>query len=212
MNVREITTPKSGKVLTVNCDPEVMRILEVNLTHANLEVISAGSGAAALRKVYTEKPDIILLDPTLPDMDGMEICQQLKKSQHSSHIPVILIGGKSRSKHKTAAVVDGAIHNITKPFDPKEVVALVQAYLKQKERTENINPLSGLPKSRVRFSRLAIYSEKVYFRLGIHSNSVFPAAPTGYNVLWGSPRARALGSPYFSTPIINWNLAIVTNN
>jgi diguanylate cyclase (GGDEF)-like protein len=144
MSVCGITTSKAGKVLAVNCDPEIIRILEVNLTHANLEVISAENGAVALLKAYTEKPDIILLDPSLPDVDGMEFCQRLKKSQHSSHIPVIIIGAKNRNKYRTVTV-DGAIHDITKPFDPQEVVALVQAYLKRKERSENINPLTGLP-------------------------------------------------------------------
>jgi diguanylate cyclase (GGDEF)-like protein len=144
MNIRGATTPKAGKVLTINRDPEVIRILEVNLTHANLAVISADNGAAALRKAHTEKPDVILLDPALPDMDGLEVCQRLKESQHSNHIPVILIGAK-RSKYKTIMAVDNAVQNIPKPFDPKEVVTLVQAYLRRKERTENINPLTGLP-------------------------------------------------------------------
>jgi diguanylate cyclase (GGDEF)-like protein len=144
MNVRGATPPKAGKVLTINRDPEVIRILEVNLTHANLDVISADNGASALRKVHTEKPDVILLDPALPDMDGLEVCQRLKESQHSNHIPVILIGAK-RSKYKTIMAVDNAVQNISKPFDPKEVVTLVQAYLRRKERKENINPLTGLP-------------------------------------------------------------------
>jgi len=144
MNVRGAITPKAGKVLAINRDPEVIRILEVNLTHANLDVISADNGAAALHKVHTEKPDVILLDPALPDMDGLEVYQRLKESRYSNHIPVILIGAK-RSKYKTITAIDSAVQNITKPFDPKEVVTLVQAYLRRKERAENINPLTGLP-------------------------------------------------------------------
>ncbi len=144
MSLPRITTPKIGKVLTINRDLEITRILEVNLAHANLEVISADSGADALRKAHTEKPDVILLDPALPDMDGLEVCRRLKESQHSNHIPVILICAK-KGKYKNITGMDGAVHYITKPFDPKEVVALVQSYLRRKERAENINPLSGLP-------------------------------------------------------------------
>ena len=134
-----------GKVLSVNSDPEVSRILEVNLTHANLDVISAQSGAEALSKINTEKPDIILLDPDLPDVDGIEICQQLKESPQTVHIPVILINAKTQRKARTVMAADSANHHIAKPFDPKEVVALVLACLKRKEQAENINPLTGLP-------------------------------------------------------------------
>lgn len=138
------TTQKAGKVLTVNSDHEVTHILEVNLTHANLEVISAQSGAEGLRKACTEKPDIILLDPALPDIDGIEICRQLKRSPKTSHIPVIFIGAKTPRKNRTVKDMEGADHYINKPFDPKEVVALVRGYLTRKERMKNLNPLTGL--------------------------------------------------------------------
>lgn len=143
-SVHGISTRKAETILAVNSDPEVIRILEANLTHANLKVISAQSGAEALGKVYTDKPDIIIIDSDLPDIDGIEICQQLKESQHTSHIPVILISDKNQKKSATTKVLNDANHYITKPFDPKEVVAVVQTYLKQKERAENINPLTGL--------------------------------------------------------------------
>ncbi len=144
-NVHGITTQKAGKVLAVIGDPEVIRILEVNLTHANLEVVSTQDGAEALSKVNTEKPDIVIIDAALPDIDGSEICQQLKESPQTSHIPVILISAKNHRKSRTNKAVNGANHQITKPFDPKDVVALVLAYLKRMERTKNINPLTGLP-------------------------------------------------------------------
>lgn len=145
MSVHGITTPKAGKVLTVNSDPEVISILEVNLTHANLEVISAQSGSEVLSKIHTAKPDIVILDPDLPDMDGMEICKRLKESPDTGQIPVILIGVRNHRKCRTIKAEDDAIHYIAKPFDPKEVVALVQSYMKRKERAENVHPLTGLP-------------------------------------------------------------------
>jgi diguanylate cyclase (GGDEF)-like protein len=140
-----ITTQKVGKVLAINSDPEVLRILEVNLTHANLEVISAQNGAEALRRIDTEKPDVIILDPDLPDVDGIELCRQLKESPSTSHISTIIINSRTRRKNRTVKTGNGARHCITKPFDPKEIVALIQAHLIQKERTKNINTLTGLP-------------------------------------------------------------------
>ena len=126
-------------------DPEVTHILEVNLTYANLEVITARNGVEALIKASTETPDIILLGDAFPDLDSLEICRRLKESPQTSHIPVIIISAESQSEKRTAKTVGEPDHYITKPFDPKEVVALVKAYLKQMERAENINPLTGLP-------------------------------------------------------------------
>jgi len=143
--IREIITQKAGKVLTVDSDPEVTRILEVHLSHANFDVISAQSGAEALTQVDIKKPDIIILDPALPDIDGIEICHQLKELPQTSHIPIILISARTRRENRAIKTANGADHHIIKPFDPKEVVALVQAYLTQKGRAENINPFTGLP-------------------------------------------------------------------
>jgi len=98
-NADKISTQLKKRVMTVDADPEMIQILEVNLAHANLKVIPAGNGAEALLKASTERPDIIILDAALPDVDSAEICQQLKESQQTSHIPIIIIGigvGKRR--------------------------------------------------------------------------------------------------------------------
>jgi len=148
-------TPSLPKkiVLTASADPEVNQILEVNLTHANLGVIQAGSGTEALAKISTERPDIVIFDAPFYDVDTAEICQQLKESPQTSHIPVIIMGTESiRGKDKDR-IIDLVDHVIKKPFDPKEVVAIVEAYLKGIERSENIDPLTGLP------NQIQIYHE-----------------------------------------------------
>jgi diguanylate cyclase (GGDEF)-like protein len=145
MIVRGTTAQKTGKVLIINSDPEITRILEVNLAHANLEVVSAQSGAEALQRIYNDKSDIIILDPALPDMEYDEIRRQIKESPDNSDIPIILISAKSKIKNRATKAEDMAVLTIVKPFDPKEVVALVQGYLMHKERTVNIDPLTGLP-------------------------------------------------------------------
>ena len=139
------STQLKKRVMTVDADPEMLQILEVNLTHDNLKVIPAGNGAEALLKASSERPDIIILDATLPDVDSTEICQQLKGSQKTSHIPIIIIGIESLSREVKAKVIGLADHSLNKPFDPEEVVSLVRAYLKRMERAENINQLTSLP-------------------------------------------------------------------
>ena len=152
-NVEKTSTRLKKRVMTVDADPEILQILEVNLTHANLKVIPVGNGAEALLKASSVRPDIIILDAALPDMDSTEICQQLKESQQTSHIPIIVIGIESLSGEAKAKVVGLADHSLNKPFDPKEVVSLVKAYLKRKERAENLDQLTGL------LSQTQIYNE-----------------------------------------------------
>ena len=144
MNLRRITASKVKKVLIVNSDPEILNILEVNMKHANLEVLTARNGREALGKVNTDNPDIILIDNSLPDIEGVELCQKLR-TECTHHIPMILIGAKTQKKDRNSKVINGADSYVYKPFDPKEVVNLVLAYLIQKERVENLNPLTGLP-------------------------------------------------------------------
>jgi diguanylate cyclase (GGDEF)-like protein len=138
-------THKAGKVLAINSDPEVIDILGVNLAHANLDFVSAKSGAEAITKTHAENPDIIVLDPALPDVDGNEIYRQLKDSPQSSHIPIVIISGKKIRNKLAVNFEEGVTYYITKPFDPKEVVTLVRSHLKQKHRAENVHPLTGLP-------------------------------------------------------------------
>ena len=152
-NAEKTSTRLKKRVMTVDADPEILQILEVNLTHANLKVIPVGNGAEALLKASSERPDIIILDAALPDMDSTEICQQLKESQQTSHIPIIVIGIESLSGEAKAKVVGLADHSLNKPFDPKEVVSLVKAYLKRKERAEHLDQLTGL------LSQTQIYNE-----------------------------------------------------
>lgn len=137
-------TRKAGKVLVVNYDSEMVHILEVNLSHVNLEVSSAQTGAQALSQIYAEKPDVILLDSALPDMDGAEIYQYLRGSPATKQIPVIHIGADQRRKSKATRASDNPTFFITKPFNPADVVTLVLACLKQKETDGNPDSPTGL--------------------------------------------------------------------
>ena len=132
------------KVLVVDDDPEVIQILGVNLAHANFNVISARNGAEALAMAAGERPNLVLLDIVLPDMDGLEVCRQLKESLPTRHIPVIAISAKTESEDRLAAIAAGIEHYITKPFAPAEVVALVQASFKRLEQDDEAVPLTCL--------------------------------------------------------------------
>lgn len=143
----ESQTSRQGgrRVLMVDDDPEVIEILETNLKHANFEVISARKGVQALIKASRERPDLILLDVMLPDLDGLDVCRRLKERQQTSHIPVIIISAKVENEDRIASIAAGAEDYITKPFDPSEIVTLVEASLKRVEQHKYVNRLTGLP-------------------------------------------------------------------
>jgi response regulator RpfG family c-di-GMP phosphodiesterase len=117
--------------MVVDDDPEVVQILTVNLSHANMEVVSACNGSEALAKAASERPDMIVLDVTLPDLEGFEICRRLKESPQTSHVPVIIIGTDHEGEMDAATLLGRADHYIAKPFDPAEVVSLVRSHFRR---------------------------------------------------------------------------------
>ena len=123
---------KSGRVLNVNSDKELSDILRTYLEQSNIEVITVTSGIETLKRVIAEKPDIVVLDVSLPDMDGRDVCRQLKENPATKHIPVLLLGNEAPPKVHTKKVLSMADFNITKPFEPKDVVRLVQTFLKKR--------------------------------------------------------------------------------
>jgi diguanylate cyclase (GGDEF)-like protein len=145
VNLRGISAQRTGKVLVVNADSEVSRILEVNLRHADFDVVTAYNWEETLNRVDNDRLDIILLDPDLPDIDDAEIYRQLKRLPQVNYIPIILIGTSHKAKSRSAKLENIADHYISKPFNTKDVVAVVQEYIARKELAGNINPLTGLP-------------------------------------------------------------------
>lgn len=141
-------------------------ILRTNLAQANFDVISLRNGREALEKARQELPDVILLDTSLPDIDGFEVCHQLKEALPTRRIPVLLIGAEPGKKGRSARATEIADCYIVKPFDPKDVVSLVQLHLNKKKRAENISPATGLP------NQLQVNNEINYL---INRNSNFGA-------------------------------------
>lgn len=122
-------------------EQEIVEILIVDDTPANLKLLaeilgkygyvvrSASNGRLALRTVAVRKPDLILLDINMPDMDGYEVCQQLKASDSSRAIPVIFISANSEVTDKVKGFAVGGVDYITKPFQHEEVLARVRTHI-----------------------------------------------------------------------------------
>ena len=117
-------------ILVVDDVPDNIRILKGALEKGNYAIRAATSGEKALKLVVKDpKPDIILLDMMMPEMDGLEVCTRLKQDDNTAAIPVIFISAKDDAENQAKGFDAGAVDFITKPFMPEDVLERVAKYL-----------------------------------------------------------------------------------
>ncbi len=117
-------------ILVVDDQPINVQLLRRKLEREGIRVTAAYNGMEALRSVADEKPDLILLDVMMPDMDGIEVCQRLQASEETRSIPVIFITARTSKEGKLEGLGVGAVDYITKPIDLDETLARVQTQLR----------------------------------------------------------------------------------
>jgi two-component system, OmpR family, alkaline phosphatase synthesis response regulator PhoP len=105
-----------ASALVVDDDRLLLRLVELNLSKLGIKVILADNGQEALRLAQEERPDVILLDIMMPRMDGYEVIRQLKDSEETRAIPVIMLTAKSNLVDRRRCRELGAVEYITKPF------------------------------------------------------------------------------------------------
>ncbi len=118
-----------GDILVVDDQPVNVRLLATMLTQLGYKVRKATSGEMALTAIHAELPDLILLDITMPQMDGYELCEILKKDPKTAEIPVIFVSALDESMDKAKAFEVGAVDYVAKPFQWVEVQARVKTQL-----------------------------------------------------------------------------------
>ncbi len=116
------------KVLIIDDDENICRILKDYFEYEGYEVAVAHSGNEGLEKIKQEKPHVIILDIMLPEVDGWDICQRLRPADD---IPIIMLSAKDKDTDRITGLELGADDYVTKPFSPKEVVARVKALLRR---------------------------------------------------------------------------------
>ena len=119
-----------GDILIVDDQPNNLKILASILEQHGYKARPALSGELALMAVRESLPDIILLDILMPDMDGFEVCKQLKADEKTRHIPIIFVSALEDISHKMKAFAAGGVDYITKPFEEEEVLARTEIHLK----------------------------------------------------------------------------------
>lgn len=118
------------KILVVDDQPINVQLLKRKLEREHMTVHTAYSGREALELVAADKPDLILLDVMMPEMDGIEVCQRLQVSDETRSIPIIFITARTSKEGKIEGLGVGAVDYITKPIDLDETLARVQTQLR----------------------------------------------------------------------------------
>ena len=119
------------RILIVDDDPVILRLLKVNFEMEGFAVITAENGEEGVSKATRERPDIILLDVMMPGMNGLEAAEKLRAQENTKEIPIIFVSAKAQSVDVKAGLTAGAVDYVTKPFDPVELVEKVENLLTQ---------------------------------------------------------------------------------
>jgi DNA-binding response OmpR family regulator len=126
------------RILVVDDEPSVTDLLAYNLRKAHYDVSIAADGREALRLAGEFKPDLVLLDLMIPEVDGLDVCRELRKT---SNVPVIMITARGEEIDRVIGLELGADDYVTKPFSVRELMARVKAVLR---RVQNENPGSAM--------------------------------------------------------------------
>jgi two-component system, OmpR family, alkaline phosphatase synthesis response regulator PhoP len=121
---------RKASILAVDDDARLLRLVRVNLERAGFVVNTATSGAAALEQMAAEPPDAVVLDITMPGIDGFALTQHIRDI---SNVPIIMLTAMSEQSQKVRGLEIGADDYLTKPFDPDELVARIRALLRRSQ-------------------------------------------------------------------------------
>jgi two-component system alkaline phosphatase synthesis response regulator PhoP len=116
-------------ILVVDDESDMTELVSYSLRRAGYEVVTAGSGQEALDRVHAQRPDLIILDLMLPDIDGFSVCEILRRDPATAAIPIVILSAWSTHDARHLGLELGALDYLTKPFSPKELVERVRKLL-----------------------------------------------------------------------------------
>jgi DNA-binding response OmpR family regulator len=126
-------------ILVVDDEPDVLDLVEFNLQKSGFQVITATDGAAALEIARQRRPDLIVLDLMLPEMDGLELCKSLRAANDTAGIPIIMLTAKAAEIDRVLCLELGADDYVTKPFSPRELILRIRKILQRGRNESNID-------------------------------------------------------------------------
>ena len=177
-----------GVVLIVDDGPDNLSLLHDALDGAGYAVLVATDGPSAIARARQARPDIVLLDAMMPGMDGFEVARQLKSGPETAAIPIVFMTALTETEHVVAAFAAGGVDYVTKPIQPREVLARIQAH-----------------------TQTARVQRQARNALDAFGHAALVVRPADGRLLWQTALARGLlrdyfgsDSPFAPVPIIDW--------
>jgi two-component system alkaline phosphatase synthesis response regulator PhoP len=164
---------KSDSVLVVEDEGSIASFVSLYLKNAGYQVSTAASGSDALAHVAANPPSLVILDLMLPDIDGIEVCRRIRKS---SDLPILMLTARDEDVDKIIGLEVGADDYLTKPFNPRELVARVKSILRRAapERRERESAV-------IRHGKLTVDAGRREVHVG---DEEIQLAPKEFDLLW----------------------------
>jgi len=122
------------KVLVIDDEPDILKLVKISLEMVEFEVVSALSGEEALEYLENNMPALILLDVMMPDMDGYQICRHLRRDIKTKNLPIVMLTARGQKGDAEKGFKAGASEYVLKPFDPYELGKQIYAILKKHQK------------------------------------------------------------------------------
>jgi two-component system OmpR family response regulator len=167
-----VTASPEARLLVVEDEPNILELLAASLRFAGFDVTTASSGGEAVAAAQRHRPDLIVLDVMLPDMDGFDIVRRLRGG--GTHTPVVFLTARDATEDKVRGLTLGGDDYVTKPFSLEEVVARIRAVL----RRTNGDPMAVAPRLTFADIELDEESHEVW-----RAGSAVPLSPTEFKLL-----------------------------
>jgi two-component system, OmpR family, alkaline phosphatase synthesis response regulator PhoP len=164
---------KNQSVLVVEDESSIASFVALYLKNAGYTVRTAATGGEALQQVGTDAPSLVVLDLNLPDIDGIEVCRRIRKS---ADVPIIMLTARDEDVDKIIGLEVGADDYLTKPFNPRELVARVKSVLRRSGPDRK-----DLESAQIRHGDLAVDAGRREVRVG---EDEVQLAPKEFDLLW----------------------------
>jgi len=130
------------KILVIDDDPDIQRLVTYNLRLAGFETSTADTGRKALELLTAHPPDLVVLDLMLPDIDGNEVCRRIRQTSSLRRVPIVMLTARGEEIDRVLGFELGADDYVTKPFSPRELVLRIRSILRR-GKDEKGEPLSA---------------------------------------------------------------------
>lgn len=147
---------KQGIILAVDDDPDMLNYMSLLLRSRGYEVLCASSGPRALEIAVSSMPDLVLLDVTMPGMNGYQVCAKLQEKDETAYIPVIFLTALGEEQNKARAFAVGAVDYIVKPVEERQLTEKIYTYIRNSKRWRKLREDAILPSDFIRFKEFLV--------------------------------------------------------